>query len=165
MKLTIYKIISYLLIPVAAFLGFATLIALVNALGNAAMLLSVFISGATVLYIFSGFAFLQKGILKQNTCRPGLKDLIKVNAYVAVVFAMMGLIQGIAILLSPGIAKTFVESMMAMQTAEIKANSQGLMKIFYGVMYFMIVFSGLLLVHLTISFRFLKQYQYLFSQE
>ena len=74
-RLNIYRIVSYLLLPVGALLGLATLEALFVALGNMAMLLSLFLTGATVIYIFSTFVFLKKGIDKGAVSKKFLKDL------------------------------------------------------------------------------------------
>src|SRR5829696_2555663 len=97
-RLSIYKIVTYLLLPIGSLLGLFTLIALLFALGNMAMLLSLFITGATVIYIFSSFVFLRKGIERSVVSKKFLKDLIKVNAYVALFFAIMGFMQGIMVL-------------------------------------------------------------------
>jgi len=162
--LTIYRILTYILLPVAAILGFATLMALLIAIGNFALLLSVFISGATVIYVFSSFVFLQKGITKHLYLKHSLKDLVKVNGYVAIVFSVMGLIQGIAILTTPGLAKTLVENMATMQAATLKTSTNEILRMINGVLYFMLAFSALLFVHINFTFRYLKQYGDLFTR-
>ena len=161
--LTIYRILSYLLLPVAGLLGIGTLMALMFALSNFAFLLSVFISGATVIYVFSSFVFLQKGITKHLYLKHSLKDLVKVNAYVAIVFSVMGLIQGVSILMTPGLAETFIENMISMQAGAIKASKADMLRMINGVLYFMLAISALLFVHINFTLRYLKQHADLFS--
>jgi len=162
-RLTIYRLVSYALLPVAVVLGLATVVALFFALGNLAMLFSVFLTGATVIYIFSSFIFLQRGIGKKIACKQSLKDLIKVNAYVALFFSILGLMQGIMILLNPEASKLFLDNMMAMQANNTHApDTASLMKVVKVVLYFMIALSSLLLFHLGATFRYLRQYQDIF---
>lgn len=162
----IYRLVSYLLLPVGAIFGLATIFALLVALGNMAMLLSVFLTAATALYIFSSFAFLQKGIDKQQLCKVSLKDFIKVNAYVALFFAMLGLMQGVLVLLNPEATKLLIDNMVSMQANTTQtADKASLFKIVNVVLYFMIVISVLLLFHITATFRFLRQYKDLFVSE
>jgi len=164
-RLTIYRLISYALLPVAIVLGLATVAALFFALGNLTMLFSVFLTGATVIYIFSSFVFLQKGITKRLACKQSLKDLIKVNAYVTLFFSILGLMQGIMILLNPEATKLFLDNMMAMQANNSQtADAATLMKVVKVVLYFMIVLSSFLLFHIGATFRYLKQYQDIFSK-
>lgn len=161
-RLTLYKILSYILLPIGALLGFITLMALIYALGNFALLLSVFISGATVAYIFASYVFMQKVVIKKIASKQSLKDLVKVNAYVALVFAILGVVQGVGLLVSKEAAKAFIDTMIAMQPEAIKANKQAFIQTFYGVMYFMIAFSVLLQVHINLTFRYLRENNELF---
>jgi hypothetical protein len=163
-QLTVYRILSYILLPVAALLAFLTLLALIVSLGNVAMLFSAFITGATVIYIFSSFSFLQNGIDRQAACKPKLKDWIKVNGYVALFFAVMGLIQGIVVLSNPGATKMIMDNFMTMQATELKAPEMALMlKIMKAVLWFMVVFSAILLFHISTTFKLLRQYKHVFG--
>ena len=159
----VYRVISYALLPVGVILGLVTLFALFYALGTLTMLFSVFLTGATVIYIFSSFVFLQKGIDKQQGFKASLKDIIKVNAYVAVFFALLGLLQGILILLNPEATKLLLDNMKAMQpNTPQAADTVTLLKALKVVLYFMIALSVLLLFHITATFRYLRQYKDLF---
>ena len=165
-RLNIYRIVSYLLLPVGVLLGLATLVALFVALGNIAMLLSLFLTGATVIYIFSSFVFLKKGIEKGVVSKKFLKDLIKVNAYVTLFFAIMGVMQGIMVLLNPAATKLLIENMLAMQPESTQAlGAEKLMQVMKAVLYFMIVLGTLLLFHIGSTFKYLKQYPALFTEE
>ena len=165
-RLTIYRVIIYALLPVGVVLGLAMIFALSFALGNLTMLFPVFITGATVVYIFASFIFLQKGIDKQIVSKRSLKDLIKVNAYVALFFSILGLMQGIMILLNPDATRLLIDNMKAMQPENAKAlDVIGLMKVVKMVLYFMIILGALLLFHIGSTFKYFKQYPHLFKAE
>lgn len=164
--LTPYKFLSYLLLPIGVLLGLGTLMALVLAMNNMAMLFSVFISGGTVVYIFASFIFMQFGILKNEPCKPGLKDWIKVNGYVAMFFAVLGLLQGGIILTNPEAQEKMMAAVIEMQKGNLPDESAGLMKkIFKAVLYFLVVFSGLMVFHIFTSFRLLRQHVHLFQKK
>ena len=165
-RLTIYRVISYALLPVGVVLGLATIFALTFALGNLAMLLPVFLTGATVVYIFASFSFLQKGIDRHVVSKHSFKDFIKVNAYVALFFSILGLMQGIMILLNPEASKLLIDNMKTMQPDNAQAlDVAKLMKVLKAVLYFMIVLSSLLLFHIWSTFKYFKLYPDLFRKE
>lgn len=165
-SLTPYRILTYVFLPIGVLLGLGTLMALVMAMGNLALLFSVFITGGTVIYIFSSFIFMQTGILKNEPCKPGLKDWIKVNGYVAMFFAVLGLLQGGIILTNPEAQEKMMAAVIEMQKGSLPEGSAGLMtKIFKAVLYFMVVFSGLLVFHIFSSFRLLRQHADLFVKK
>ncbi|MES2648899.1 MAG: hypothetical protein V4717_18625 [Bacteroidota bacterium] len=165
-RLSIYRFVSYLLLPIGTLLGLATLIALFVALGNMAMLLSLFLTGATVIYIFSSFVFLRKGIEKGIVSKKFLKDLIKVNAFVTLFFAIMGVMQGILVLLNPTATRLLIDNMLAMQPeGSPPLGADQLMQVMKGVLYFMIILGSLLLFHIGSTFRYLKQHAALFTEE
>jgi hypothetical protein len=155
-----------MLLPVGVVLGLVTIAALFFALSNMAMLFSVFLTGATVIYIFSSFVFLQKGIDKKMVSKHFLKDLIKVNAFVCLFFSILGLMQGIMILLNPAATQILIDNMKAMQPETQQAvDSARLLQVMKVVLYFMIVLSSLLLFHIGSTFRYLKQYPDLFIKD
>jgi hypothetical protein len=93
-----YRIISFILLPVAGILGFFGLFALMAAVANPSFLLGVFMLACIVIYTFCSFSFLSKGILGNRPCKPSLRDWIRVNAFVSLAFAVLSLGQGFAYL-------------------------------------------------------------------
>src|SRR5580765_6312241 len=79
MKLTIYRIFSFLLLPIAI----------------------LFLIACIVIYSFASLNFLIKGIDGNKSVRRSLKDLIKVNAIVSIVFALLMISQCIVFLMNP----------------------------------------------------------------
>ncbi len=160
-KHTFYKIISYILLPVAALFGLFTLMLLFVAIANPPMLLPLFVVACVVIYVITSFKFLNRGIIRNNECKPGLKDWIKVNGYVAIVFATLMLIQTIAAVQQPDLMSKALDETMAMQPNQ-QISKGMLMKMVTGIMYFFGVISVLLLIHIFSTFRLLKQYNHLF---
>lgn len=163
-NLLFYRIASYLLLPIAALMAFATLMLLLMALGNFAMLFSVFVAGSTVIYIFASFAFLQK-IDRKIPCKPSLKDWIKVNGFVALFFVAQLLVSVIFSITNPALTNQAIESMMATQGKNLQGVDTAMMqKVMKGMFYFMGAFGLVLLFHIFVSFRLLKQYAVLFGE-
>lgn len=162
-KHTFYKITTYILLPVAALFALFILMLLFIALANPPMLLPLFVVACVVIYVFTSFKFLNKGIIRNNECKPGLKDWIKVNGYVSIVFATLMLIQTIAAVQQPELMSKALDETMAMQPANQQISKAMLMKMVTGIMYFFGVISILLLVHIFSTFRLLKQYRHLFG--
>jgi uncharacterized membrane protein len=91
--LTFYRILSYLLLPVAMILGLATLAGLLMALGNVSVLLSVFACGASTIYIIASFMFLQRVIEAKRVVRYSMRDWVRANGFVAMGFGALLIVQ------------------------------------------------------------------------
>jgi hypothetical protein len=164
--LKFYRILSFILLPIAAFIGIGVLLSLMVALANPAMLLNVFIGACVVLYQFLSYRFLVKGIDNQQVLKASFKDWIKVNAFVTIVFSVMSIIQFITVLRDPAFMQKMTESFSAMQVQASNAPSKEvLMKMIKGVAYFMLGYTVALLAHIFITFKLLRQYQPLFKEK
>ncbi|MFT3843758.1 MAG: hypothetical protein QM725_01800 [Lacibacter sp.] len=163
--LLIYRIASFIIVIVAAFLGFASLFALLMALGNPALLLSVFVIVAVVIYSFTSFIFLIKGIDGRNQLQPKLKDWIKVNAYVAIVFVFMNIFQSITIISNPVILNEALKQISAVQKTAAPVSMDVMIKIVKAVIWFLLVYAIILGMHISATFRLLKQYAHLFETQ
>jgi hypothetical protein len=160
----VYRVASFILLPVGILLGLIAVIGLVVGLGNFAILLPAFICGATVVYIFASFSFLQKVVERQAVCKRSFKDVIKVNAFVALFFACLTLLNSILILFDPDATKLLLESMATMQqNLPQKTDPRLFTGMLKGVTTFMIIISLLIIFHTRISFRLLKQYEAYFK--
>jgi hypothetical protein len=78
-------------------------------MGNPAAFLPVFLTGATVIYIATSFAFLVKAIDGKGTVKASLKDWIRVNAFVALFFSMLMLVQSVVLLQQPALLQQAME--------------------------------------------------------
>ena len=165
-QLTIFRILSFILVPIAALFGILDLLVLLNALGNPAMLFIVFVIAAFVIYTFASLKFLVKGIDTGRPCSRSLRDWIRVNAYVAVFMGVMSLLNVVSILfMSETTLREFVTKAL-----EAQANVPPMLNInlFVSIMKiaagFMAFVSIVLLVHIVLNFRLMKLYNYLFQE-
>lgn len=164
-NLTIYRIASYILLPFGGLMGFASLIFLLIALANPALLLPVFMMVCAVIYIFASFSFLQK-IDNKATARPGMKDLVKVNAFVALLLVANILSSVVAAIVNPTLLNQTMDNAMAMQGKNTAGVTPEMMqKAVKGMLYFMGAFGLILLYHILTTFRLLKQYAGIFTKQ
>lgn len=166
-QVQIFKVLTYLLIPIALLFGFMALLVLPTALANPALLLVVFIFSCIAIYTFSSLHFVRTAINKAKNCNPSLKDWIKINGYISVGTAFMFLLNSIGILmLRPIEFNDFVTKAMETQASLPKSITPG----FIGQMLkytavFMLITSTLILIQTRIQFVLLKAYSYVFETD
>lgn len=164
MKLTIYRIFSFLLIPIAVMFGISILFFLGIALSNPAMLLPLFLLACIVIYSFAALNFLIKGIDGKKQLRRSAKDWLKVNAYASIVFALMIISECFVFIFHPQVMKEALEQ--AKQTgAQLNMSEADLKTYLTTVSYFLLVYGIVLLIHVLMSLQYVKQYNYLFQKE
>jgi hypothetical protein len=161
----LYRIFSYVLIVIAAFFGIASLFALLMALVNPALLLSVFVIIAVVIYSIASFVFLQKGINSNQPLQPRLKDWIKVNAYVAIVFVGMNIFQSVAVINNPNLLQEAMKQATGMQAFASPLSETLVLKMIKAIIWFMLIYSVILGIHILQTFRYLKEYAHLFAEK
>ena len=164
-QLTVYRIITYILLPFATLFALLTLVGLLVALANPQALLGVFFMACIVIYTFTSFSFLQKiGPLKP--AKPSLKDWIKVNAYVSVFFSTTIIIQTYFFFHDPNIAKAFIEQFISAQGSNASVavlTPEKIRAILNGVFEVFAAYAAVLLVHIFLTFRLLRQFASLFA--
>jgi hypothetical protein len=165
MAMILYRIFSYFLIAIAAILGIAALFVLLVALSNPALLLSVFIIVAVVIYSFSSFFFLLNGIDGKLQLKPKMKDLINVNAFVALVFVMRILFQSVSFISNPDILNDIMKQFAEFQNAKFPLPAELMVKMMKGVIWFLLFYALILGTHISMTFRLMKQYAHLFGEK
>ena len=162
-QLVIYRIATYILLPFGAFLGFGVLFMLLAALGNFALLLPVFIAGATVIYIFASLVFLGH-VQKQSLCKHSLKDWILVNAYVALFMVVNLMANLVVVVFYPDSFRETVQHFMDTQGSSLSGISAAqMLRTVKGVLYVMGFLGMVLFVHIMLSFRLIKRNKDLFE--
>ena len=155
---TVFKILSFILMPIAILLGIFDIVALSGAISNPGMLLPVFIIATIVMYIFSSFRFLRTGINREKTFPKKNKDFIKVNGFVALGFSILSLFQAMTVLISKS---AFLQ---LLDTYKKMAESYGISNdktntIIYLSLSISLTFSLIMITHILICFRLLKKYE------
>ena len=161
--ITLYRIFSYILIIIAFFLGLGVVLALFLALANPALLLNVFVAAAVVMYSISSFLFLINGIDGKKNQKPGMKDFIRVNAFVAIVFAVMNIFQAANVIVNPAVLNEAIAKMPNLSTAKQTIPIGLILKVMKAILWFLLLYSMVLLVHIQVRFRYLKQFEHLFT--
>lgn len=160
--LTIYRILSYILLIIACILGIGVLVSFLVALSNPAMLLNVFVAAAVVMYSISSFLFMVQGIDGKRQLKPGMKDFIRANAFVATFFCVMSIFQSVTVIGNPSLLTEAINQFPKINGAK-ELSPVFLLRVLKGMMWFMLIYSIILLAHIQISFRLLKQYASLFG--
>lgn len=163
--LKIYRVLTFIMLPIEALFGVMVLFMLVIALGNLATLLPVFMIGCTVVYVFASFKFLNKGIGQAKPLKISLKHFIRVNGLVSIVFSVLTIFQFVALMSHPEIMQQFYKQSIDMQQKMQGATPQLFEKVIKGILYCMVTYAVLLLVHIIFTFRFLQQYEHLFDEQ
>ena len=164
-QLTIFRILSFILLPIAALFGGIGFFVLLMALANPEMFLLVFLLAGFVIYTFSSLKFLIKAIDTDRPCKPGLRDWIRVNAFVSIFLGVMFL-NGALVIFFSGNAQL---RKLYDQTLELQPNMPTIMNfnmylsMMHAAAYFFLFISIILLVHIPLNFRVMKKYRYLFN--
>jgi hypothetical protein len=157
-NLIFYRILTYILFAIAGFLALMLLMMLIAALGNPILLLPVFLVACVVIYTYSSWRFLAKGIDAHQYCKPSLRDLIRVNAFGTIVFAGLIGVQSLSLIINPALLNDVTAQAMAMQKTQVEGMESMLVKAMHYILRCMLVYSLLLLVHVALSFRLIKEH-------
>lgn len=165
-QITIFKIITFILVPVALLFGLMDLIMLMMALSNPALLLIVFAMACFVIYLFASLRFLLQGILNERQCSATLKDWIKVNAYGTLFISSMFLLNSSAAFFINDINLRQVLSDMIDQQPELsgKISLDLFVKMFRVISAIMFLISLLTITHVMLNFKLMKKYAHLFEK-
>lgn len=166
-QITLYKIFTFILLPFAAIFGISAFFMLFVAIANPVLLLPLFMMVGFVIYTICTTIFLFKGIVNNQTCKPSLKDWIKANAYVSVAMGIMTLLNTITLMTtSKAELRKYADQMLQMQTNKPAGlNADTFIQMMSAISWGLLLFSMVLLIHLVISFSFLKKYQHLFGSK
>ena len=161
--LVVYRILTFLLLPIAALMGFIDISLVLMALANPAALLPVFAITCIVIYVFTSLSFLTKGVLGGRQCKPSLRDWIRVNAFVSIAFSGLGVIEYVTLMGNKTAAGQVVKQAMQQQAIPAGMTAPQLEQILLSFLFIFFVFSVVLIIHILMTFRLLKQFDYLFK--
>ena len=164
-ELIIYKVLSFLLLPIAALLGLNCIAGIVPALSNPVILLVVFLFACIVIYIVASYIFLTRGIDKNSVRKPVLKDWIRINGMITFLLCLLVLPSLTTIQLQPSDAKMIMEQMEAQNHMKLGITVPQFQVLLNGFITFIIVLSIVLIVHITMTFRLMRRFSYLFGSE
>ncbi|MBX9732972.1 MAG: hypothetical protein K2X37_02840 [Chitinophagaceae bacterium] len=159
--LLIYKIFSFLLIPVSLLFGLMGIIIFFMAIStNPAFLLMAFALICYTIYCITSLQFLIKVVMQKNTVRSSLKDWIKVNAYGTAFISVMFIVSAFQSFSTSDI--TLRQQLSSMLEAQPELGKQIsidiLFNMFKGVSAFLLVIGLISLSHVFMSFKLIRQF-------
>ncbi|ULQ52805.1 hypothetical protein [Flavihumibacter fluvii] len=157
-NLGFYRILTYILFAIGGFMALMLLTMIMAAMANPILLLPVFLVACVVMYTYSSWRFLTRGIDAHLYCKPALRDLIKVNGYGTIAFAGLVGVQSLSLIMNPAMLNEITEQAMEMQKASVEGMETLMLSFMHYLLRFLLVYSILLLVHVYISFRLIQQH-------
>lgn len=165
MKLTIYRVLSFLLLPMAILFAVAVLLLIRAAFANPLLLVYLFIGASISIYTFASLNFLIRGIDGKNLLGKSSREWIIVNAFVSVIYSLLAVAQGLVVLFYPEIVKTMAENAKNNAGSALVLSPEQLSLYINGLSYFTLTYGVVLFIHIIFSFQYLKKYAYLFQNE
>lgn len=157
-----YGLFYILLLPMALLLGLSVLFGLLSAFANPVLLLPFFILACFVVYTIASFVFYIKAVRQQQVCKPSLRDLIRINAFIIMLPALYFILQGVLVFANPGIVKDVIVQLKAMQQPMPALPDATLARLLLSVYYFFVAYAIAVMIHVVYTFRLLKQYKLFF---
>lgn len=163
--LSVYRVISYIILIIAGILAFFDLFTLLAALSYPVFFIVVFVLTSVIIYTFTSFSFYNKGVQNGRLLKPSLKDWIKVNAYVTIFFCALILIDFSFFFLNPSSRADMIKMIndMRAKVPDTKTSSEAILRASINMIYIATAYSVLLLAHVIISLRLVKKYNNLFG--
>ena len=165
MKLTIYRILSFLLLPIAILFSMGFLLFIRAAFANPAMFFPLFLIACIAIYTFASLNFLIRGIDAKKFLGKSSKDWLKVNAIVSILFAVLMISQCVIFLNQPEMLSEMAAQAKENAGADLKMSAASFENYLRITSYFFLVYAVVLFVHIIISFQYLKKYAYLFQEK
>jgi len=156
-RLTVFSVLTFLLLPFSFFFALMGVLLLLLSVFNLQVLLPVFMLICFCIYMVTSNRFLQK-IKQEQPITKGLRDWIRVNAYVSIFMSFLFLMNAVVILALPD---TQLGSMLqpSLDLMGNMANGISVDKLIHQMKLFsifLLLLSLLLLVHIFINFRLQK---------
>ncbi len=164
-NLKLYKVLTYILIPIALFFGFIDVIFLLSALANPGALIFVFIIACLVIYTFTSFKFYKLGVQQEQPLTKSLKDWVKVNAIVSIFLCSLFCLDAISVLGSSNTTLLkYIDEFLIQQPGFPKEVSANLVLSMLKIVSVILLVTGAVgIIHIRITLRLVKQYDYLFE--
>lgn len=149
----LYKIIGTIINVFAMLLAVSLVLSLPILLSSPVMMLSGFMMIAIVLYSFFSARFHRKVLQQQEPVGKSLKDWIRVNGIVALIFSVIILVDVVVLLQNP---QLYVDAVKGLGV-DIPVNKV------QSFFYIMIVYAAILFTHVLWTFALMKKYREYFQ--
>jgi formate-dependent nitrite reductase membrane component NrfD len=122
---------------------------------NPTLLLQCFIMGATVLYAWHANRFFLKVVIGRQSLTKKQKDWLQVNAIVAFIFSILGIVNLIFIISNPQLIE---QALKQLPPTDFSAKD-----LMIKISYVFCFFCAILLVHVVWTYMLIKKYKAYFK--
>lgn len=149
----IYRILSLIINFIAALLAVSLLFSIPMLFSSPITMLSAFMMIAVILYSWFSFQFRRHVLQQHETVRHSLKDWVRVNGIVTLVFSFMTILSVLSLLQNP---QSFTGALKGLGYDVPLKSISGL---FYGMLGYAII----LFIHILWTFSLMKKHRELFQ--
>lgn len=169
MKLVkVYRHLTYILVLPTTIIALFCIVGILAALFNPGFLIPLFMMACLVVYEIASLIFLSKTITAQKATKKIIKDLITINSFFALFFCLLNIVQFTTIVFKPELVNQMLNN-LAIESTRIgnaTIDKAFMAKMFWIVSSVVSVYAVLMLVHIAISFKLLKEYKsYFITQD
>jgi hypothetical protein len=143
----IYRILSIIINTVALLLTISLVFSIPMLVSSPITLLSAFLMVAVVLYSWFSSKFYRQVLLQQKVVSHKLRDWVRVNGFVCIVFSVITFLNVLFLIKTPGLFTQTIQN-YGVEVPISKANS---------FLYIMLVYAIVLFVHVIWTFGLLKK--------
>lgn len=161
MKLIIYRVTSFLLLPMALFFTVAFMLLLRAAFSNPPIFFSLFFAAGISIYTFASLNFLLRGIDGKKYLGRSSKEWLIVNAIVSIIYAIIAIAQKFIISTNPSMVQEYAE--MFKKNGELQVANSQIIQFINGASTFLFIYGLVLFIHILLSFQYIRQYKTLFQ--
>jgi hypothetical protein len=164
----VYQIIGWILLPITVLLMLYVIFGLLLT-PNIGVLLGIVVIVGTLLYLIRSIIFLQRNILPNKPANRGIRRSIRLSAVFAAFF-ILNIIYGCVIVLSnQNMINQVIDKAFYVVQAHGDSNPSfsyaQIHQVLITVLWIALIYALLLLLHLLMSFLFLRRYGYLFEDK
>ena len=149
----IYRFIGFIINFIAILLSVSLLFSIPMLLSSSLTMLSAFMMIAVILYSWFSFRFSRQVLQQHQTVKHILKDWIRVNGIVSLIFGFMTIISVLPLIQNPG---AFTDALKGMGF-EIPFKS------ITSFFYLMLFYASVLIIHILWTFTLIKKHDEYFQ--
>ncbi|WP_126973475.1 hypothetical protein [Gynurincola endophyticus] len=158
-----YRIGTYLLLLSIGFSAILLMSFLSIALAHPQLLFECFLLASYILYSYTSYRFMSRGMINQLSFKKSFKGFLRVNCFGTLVMALIIFINLGYLLMKPDALDKTVEDFISNNNIDMshEALTELLRKTSIGIG----IFFSLVTVHVFVTLKLIKKYAYLFDDQ
>jgi hypothetical protein len=145
----IYRILSFIVTVFCSLLAMITLFGIMMAFANPAVLFQCFLMAGVVLYGWFANRFFAYVVIGKRQMSKKQKDWLQVNAIVAFIFSLLGVVSCVTIIANPDQLNELIR--------QLPAEAEMTVKTFLNISYGLLSICSILLVHIIWTYVLLRK--------